>query len=270
MKKYTILLNKKTYDKSMLYLEYLVSGRISGKYLQKKLHDKDISKLTLYEFIELLMSTKRPQIFAESSVAGEGSDWNQEELSILGDIGIAAPVKVYDNGKHFKPDVYEHPLNATLLFTPGALLRNGRNNIPADWNEVTRTGNINSEGYYGLYERRLLPLFMYANQIAKQKDTRAFITIPGLGCGQFAGKFMRQLGSELKKVLINFLNKHGSDFSNIDAVYYDPYQECDNERYEINAISFLVRPLAKGNENKPQLCHPKTYEEKGDCFANCE
>jgi len=46
--------------------------------------------------------------------------------------------------------------------------------------------------------------------------------------------------------------------------------EWDNEREEINLISFLIRPLMKGNENKPQLCSPQKYEEKGDNFSDCE
>jgi hypothetical protein len=177
---------------------------------------------------------------------------------------------VYDNGRHFGPVVHKNPFKATLLFVPGALLRSGRDNIPADWEEVTTNGQINLETYYQLYERRLLPSFLYANEIAKQKGKMAFVTLPGLGCGQFAGKFRGQLGNELKNTLKKFLENYGSTLSNVKAVYYDPYQECENERYEMNGISFLVRPLTKGNENKSQLCRPKQYEEEGDNFADCE
>ena len=88
-----------------------------------------------------------------------------------------------------------------LLFTPGALLQNGRNNVSPAWEEVTLNGEINSEAYYQLYARRLLPPFLYANELAKQKETMACITIPGLGCGQFAGKFHGRLGDELKTTL---------------------------------------------------------------------
>lgn len=66
------------------------------------------------------------------------------------------------------------------------------------------------------------------------------------------------------------METHASDLSNLQCVYYDPYRECENERLEINGISFLVRPLTKGDKNKPQLCQPKDYEEKGDEFTNCE
>ena len=32
----------------------------------------------------------------------------------------------------------------------------------------------------------------------------------------------------------------------------------------------MVRPFIKGNENKPQLCEPRTYEENRDNFKNCD
>lgn len=195
MKQYKVLANKKIYEKASLYLEKLQAGRSAGNYLQEKLQGKEISHISVEEFLELLIRTKRPQIFAESAVAGNGSDWSNEEISMLGDIGIAAPVTVYDNGRHVNPDIHESPLNATLLFIPGALLRNGKNNIPADWNEVTRNGEINPETYYSLYERRLLPLFLYANQVAKNKEKMAFITIPCLGYESICRKVYGAIGS---------------------------------------------------------------------------
>jgi hypothetical protein len=54
------------------------------------------------------------------------------------------------------------------------------------------------------------------------------------------------------------------------AVYFDPYSECENARFEIHGISLMVRPLrASGNEAKTQLCRPATYAEEGDDFADC-
>lgn len=98
----------------------------------------------------------------------------------------------------------------------------------------------------------------------------ALVTIPGMGCGQFAGIFRGQLGTKLKNTLVTFLEAHYSKFSNIKVVYYDPYQECENERIEINGISLFIRPLTQGNINKPQLCPPQTYAETGDDFTDLE
>ncbi|MFO8085023.1 MAG: hypothetical protein R6U27_11970 [Desulfobacterales bacterium] len=274
MPRYKILMNHMTYEKIRSYLrdlKDLSAEKVEpGSYLYRQLKGMDIAELSPEEFTETLIRTKRPQIFAESAVSGDGSDWNQTELSILGDISIAVPVIVYDNGKHYNPEVHEVPFGATLLYIPGALLINGMAKTPADWEEVTVNDQIGYKKYYALNARRLLAPFIFANNVAASKNKKAFITVPGIGCGQFAGNFRGQLGSLLKEVLIEFLKKHAKRFSNIRAVYYDPYAECENERHEIECLSFLVRPLTKGNENKPQLCHPRIYEEDQDDFKKCE
>ena len=198
MKDYQILVNSQTYQKISSYLDKLKSGANCSRYLCDQLLHLNLPELTIIEFIEVLMRTKRPQIFAEFEVYGNGTDWNQEELAILGDISIVTPVTIYDNGKHCHPTVHEVPFLATLIFTPGALLRNGNNITPVDWEEVTDNGELSKTKYYQLYERRLLPAFIYANDRAKQNGKMALITIPGMGCGQFAGVFRGQLGTELK------------------------------------------------------------------------
>ncbi len=269
-KSYRVLINSETVDRAIEYLEQLQAGGVPGRYLYLQLRDQDITKLSIDSFIQLLLNTKRPQIFAESAVYGDGRDWNQTELAILSDISIATPVTVYDNAKHRQPTVHPLPFSATLIFTPGALLRNGLGITPADWDAVTNSNLIDPAKYYQLYERRLLPAFVYVNEIAKSQDRMALITLPGIGCGQFAGIFKGQLGAKLRAVLVEFLQTYGARFSNIRAVYYDPYQECENERLEIEAISFFIRPLAQDNQAKPQLCQPNQYAEVGDDFTNCE
>ncbi len=267
---YKIAIGSEIRDRLKLYLSYLQAGNSAGAYLQRKLADCNVSQLTDLDLLELLIRTKRPQIFAESEISGNGTDWNQTELSILGDISIITPVTVYDNGRHRHPEVHDLPFSATLIFTPGALLRNGWHLTPADWLEVTRDDKIDRPAYDRLYARRLLPGFLYANDAAKVRGKTALITIPGLGCGQFAGQFRGQLGAMLQDSLAAFLKTHSSKFSNIKVVYYDPYSECENRRMEIDRISLLVRPLTKGNNLKPQLCRPEIYAEIDDNFDDCE
>ena len=271
MNSYKFLLHEKTLKKLESYLMALKKGKFEpGKYLSQQLENQNVGLLQLEKLIELIITTKKPQFFAESAVFGDGSDWNLTELSILGDISIAVPVKIYDNGRHSNPEIYVSPLKGTLIYTPGALLRNGRGCIPADINEVTTAEKINYNGYFSLYHRRLLPGLLYANNVAISNNKKAIITIPGLGCGQFAGIFSGQLEHLLGKVLVDLLKQHGNGLSNIKAIFYDPYQVCDNERYEINGISLFIRPFLKNSEEKSQLCHPKIYEEKYDDFSNCE
>lgn len=130
-------------------------------------------------------------------------------------------------------------------------------------------GQLNREGYYGLYERRLLPVFQHVNDSAAATGKHALLTIPGLGCGQFAGPFAGQLGIELQAVLERFLTQHGESFPHIKAVYFDPYSQCSNSRQEIHGISLLVRPLLQGNAGKSQLCQPSACAEDGDDFSDC-
>jgi hypothetical protein len=124
-------------------------------------------------------------------------------------------------------------------------------------------------GYTGLYKRRLLPALIYASETAGAMDRQALVTVPGLGCGLFAGQFHGQLGEALRDAIGLILERHHRQLAHIRAVYYDPYREADNARREIGHISYLVRPLTQGNEHKPQLCPPMAYAEEGDDFANC-
>ena len=187
--RHTILVPEETRTRAADYLASLRSGQsVAGNHLQECLSGMDIATLTTTAFLDALINTKVPQIFAESAVAGDGSDWSPTELGILGDISIAVPVTVFDNGNHNAPVPHNPPFPGTLVFTPGAILRNGKGRPPADWAEVTLpNGQLCPEGYFRLYERRLLPVFKHVNDVAKARSRQALITIPGLGCGQFSG-----------------------------------------------------------------------------------
>ena len=161
-----------------------------------------------------------------------------------------------------------------MLYTPGALLVNGRGETPVD-RDIVKNGRIDTEAYFKLYERRLLPVLKYAGIMAHQQGKEALITVPGLGCGQFAGKFRGTLQTYLRDVLIRILTEHHQELSGIRAIRYDPYRGCPEERREIGGISFFVRPLTGSESDSgtgrklPQLCPPTLYEEKDDDFSNC-
>jgi hypothetical protein len=138
---------------------------------------------------------------------------------------------VFDNGLHQRPKIHSSPFKALLIYTPGALLRNGIGYVPADRPEVTDNNHLSFAAYYALYERRLLHCLLYANEIAQAKGVKTIITLPGLGCGQFAGKFKGQLGAMLKQVRKDLLSKYAAQLLSLSAIYYDPFDECDNERW---------------------------------------
>jgi hypothetical protein len=131
-------------------------------------------------------------------------------------------------------------------------------------------GELSEEGYYKLYRRRLLPVFRYINDRARRHRS-ALVTVPGLGCGQFAGPFRGRLGRRLQAVLARLLDEHGAGWPHLRTVYFDPYSECGDAREEIHGISPMVRPLTvPGNRAKSQLCLPVLYQERDDDFSGCD
>jgi hypothetical protein len=62
---------------------------------------------------------------------------------------------------------------------------------------------------------------------------------------------------------------HAHRLPHVQVIYYDPYSECQNERVDFGSLSYRVRPLTQGNQNKPQLCEVSRYEEAGDDFSQC-
>ncbi len=221
------------------------------------------------ELLQALLDTKDPQYFAESQVYADGTDWTVEELSILGDVSVSVPVTVFDNGLHANPEIHEPRFPATLLYVPGALLRNDTGGPPAD-GAVLTDGALDADRYRALYERRLLPGLRAASDAAAGRGRQILVTIPGLGCGQFAGRLKGTLGSHLQDALIEILSRHASELQGIRAVWFDPYNECADHREQIGHMSFLVRPLRASDNPHPQLCRPHEYAEAGDDYSACD
>ena len=210
------------------------------------------------DFTTALLRTKQPLIFAESAVAGDGSDWNLTELGLLGDISVAMDVTVFDDGRHTNPEVFDETFEAGLVFVPGALLRSGAPAEPADWDEVVDSqGSIDPDAYDALYARRLLAGFQWIDERAGECGQPALVTLPGLGCGQFAGPFRGQLGTHLERALCRFLDHHGTEFPNIRTVIFGTYDECRPARAQHGGIDFRVSRLTMGG--KPQLSRPFAY-----------
>lgn len=270
--RYRIIIPPETLERAADYLIRLRLGDVeAGSFVRRALRTRlNDPQITALDLLGALVDSKQPSIFAESDVAGDGSDWNLIELALLGDISIAASVTIFDSGDHDEPTPHSPPFPGTLIFTPGALLRNDRGCTPADWREVTDAdGNFFTEGYYRLYKRRLLPVLQYINAHTA-KPRSALVTVPGIGCGQFSGPFRGMLGPRLKVALRRLLREYGESLPNLRVVYFDPHSGSENERQEINGISFLARPLkASGNHGKTQLCFPTAYEDPGDDFSNC-
>ena len=252
-----ILIPDETRNRIAGYEAAIRSGQVRpGVRLKQVLADES-------DFTTTLLRTKLPLIFAESAVAGDGSDWNLMELGLLGDISVAMDVTVFDDGRHTGPELFDQPFAAGLVFVPGALLRSGGPAKPADWDEVVNPqGRIDPDAYDALYARRLLPGFRWINKQARQYGQAAMVTLPGLGCGQFAGPFRGQLGAHLERALRRLLDMYGGDFPHIRTVIFDSYSECAPSRGEHGGIDFRVSPLTMGG--RPQLSRPAAHANDSD------
>lgn len=280
---YQFLLSDLSYKKIESYLiDLQTKNQTPGAYLEKQLDAFDLSTIDMASFIDALIQTKKDRIFAESTQYGGDLNWNETELSLLGDISCAVNVKVFDNGSWKTPKVYPKPFDATLLFVPGALLKHDWSpDIKPDFDEVVKDGQFNFNAFYKLYKRRLLPGLLHVNnQVAEEKGKKLMITIPGMGCGQFAGLFKDTpqgkggipgfpedsaesfIHNQFQKVMERLLLKQGQKLQNIGAIWYDNFNKTASTQ-SINGIDFLARPLSKGG--KPQLCMPQEY---GSKYAN--
>ena len=270
MKTYELILSTETVEKLSKYKNSLEGNAdlVGGRFKKILSRQNPLRDQSLDLFTRLLIQTKQPQIFAESDIVGDGSDWNQIELSILGDICVSVSVSIYDNGAHTSPVVHVQPFQGYLLFVPGALLRSS-GSIPSDLVEVTQQGKLDEFSYHKLYERRLLPVLLRANAICEKNRTKGFITIPGIGCGQFAGPYIGWLGQKLNTILKKLLTENQHRLHSIDVVYFDPYEECANERETFGHINYFVRPLKQGNFSKSQLSTPAKLQEAHDEFSSC-
>ena len=242
-----------------------------GSNLKKRLGNKHICRLENIDLLFEILHTKKPQIYAESQVKGNGDDWNREELKILGSVCAAYDVLIYDDGRHTNPKTYNSPLKIKYIFVPGALLRNGYNKKNAPDRDLVYKNKIIETKYNSYYLNKLNPVFYYVNQSVTKENKKALISIPGIGCGQFAGEFQGSIGELLKNALINIIKVKGSEYKNIHTIHYDPYNECINEDYSINNIKLNIRPycLGKGGPqlSKDNFKHIKEFKKNFNFFS---
>ena len=135
------------------------------------------------------------------------------------------PCILFDDGLHHGSKPHSTPLAGHLLFVPGPLLRHGsgQHHRACDYDLVTTNGQFDQSKYTQLITKRLLPSLQWAQKRCQKLGQKALITIPGIGCGVFAGPFRGQLESYLENALASILSKHGEQLDEISsALYFDP------------------------------------------------
>jgi hypothetical protein len=269
---YDILLSEDSFRALLAYKAALGDKTATpGMRLESALAGRAPASLTSEEFLGALLTTKQPRIFAESEILGDGSDWTPRELSLLGDVNVGMRAEIYDNGTWSPRDAafreHDPPLRGLLLFTPGPLMGGAMKESP-DYAETVREGNIDQLKYNALIERRLLPVLAAADAAAAADGTKAFVTLPGIGCGAFAGGFKDGMGAHLDKALRALLDKHGAGLTHIKAVYFAPFAEGADAEADFHGIAYRQRSAVL-NPAKPQLCAPQDYAENGEDLSRC-
>lgn len=268
--RYSIILHLSVQKKlSTLADDLNGDGITPGDLLKKQLEEIPVQHLKWDWLLRALLNTKIPCIFAESAVIGDGSDWTRQELQLLGEISIAVPVKVFDDGRHLSPKVHNEPFDATLLYTPGPLFQSGQNTLPVDW-DLVKDVSIDPESYFKAIETRLLPSLKYASIQAARFGRQALVTIPGIGCGQFAGPFYGSMQVLLESAIRRILEIHSHELSGIRAIWFDPYSTEVETLEDYSGITFMVRPLLHSDHPVPQLSQPSSFSETGIDLNNCE
>lgn len=262
---YHIVLSEESFCRIEIYKNDILAGNVTAGYrlrTQIAAQPAGLSTVDTDAFLEMLLATKQPRIFAESEIKGDGSDWNARELALLGDINVTMDADIFDNGVWDPRDplfqLHQPPLKGQLLFTPGALLNTGRDfagKSPDLLEVINEKGELDRKKYDALIKRRMLPLFAHVNAAAREDGRPALVTLPGIGCGAFAGVYRGFMGEYLKGALKNLLKENAAGLNHIGCIYYDPFKECGNEQEIIHGIDFRVRP-ADLNPGKPQLAAP--------------
>lgn len=265
---YMVITSQESFDKLEEYRVALLEGKIkAGDSLSKVLKNSNISSMTAYEFIDMILSTKIPLVFAENyRPLNKLWPWTLTEVELLGDINIAMSVQIFDDGKWHEPMVHLPPFQGYLMFTPGIVLHK---ECQFDYRNIVENGAINIGKYYETYERRLLPLLKFANDESASKGTMALVTIPGIGCGAFAGQFKNEIGGNFKKVIKDLLLNHGEELRNISLIYFNQNENPDllnipsSQSENIHGIKFLCSytndPNHKNLLDKPSN-YGKTYQ----------
>jgi len=204
---------------------------------------------TSTQLIHALLNSKERLFFAESAPI---SGWTHLEQRILGGLGVAMEVMAFDDGKWVSPTCHHPPISATLLFCPGPLL--ARSDC-WDYKTIITEDGLDIDVYDRVLEERVLPLLLY---VEAHTEGRAVVTIPGLGCGVFAGKFHQHIAALFIQSLYRLLQKNAARLSKIAMVYHfihDPSHPP--EKTEID-VSSTLRLLCWSN-GPALLANPSSF-----------
>lgn len=256
---YQVVMSENALKAARDYKQQLINKQATaGHYLTQQLSGKDLRVMTDQDFITCLMQTRKPQIFAESAVAIDGSDWNSQESALLGAMSVSMNAQAFNDGAFAGQQNQEQSIR--LIYTAGPLLqvqydrKGDKVKRSPDYSKAVKDGKIDQEAYNALIEDRLFPALLDASNAALAANKSSVFVIPGLGCGQFGGAFGdegdRTIKSNLNVAIQACLAKHAAQLKGLAGVVFDGYTGTPNTtatighiKYAANANSAQGRPL---------------------------
>lgn len=255
------------------YLREIIAKRLNKPALTDTEIQAYVKDINAYDFLELIIKSKRVKAFAESGVLGDGSDWNKTELEILNSINTFIPVTIFDNAKWEvnRNNVHKKPFSGYLMLTNGIRLAKAKNAVSPDRDVVVKMSSdgkpyIDKFQYRKLMEERLVPLLLEANRVAHEKAKKAFITLPGIGCDSFAGEEFKNIIIPIfQTTLMQILADHQHELAHIQGVMFDS-RNGDKSDLKVGHMDVLVR-RSIDDPTVAMLNHPSSY---GSKYKDCE
>lgn len=206
----------------------------------KKIQDTD-------ELLDLIVKTKGLQSiekkYAETQSNYDGGNFNQQEFEILSRINtFIEGNEAYDNGAKEPGAPYDKPMPIDLFITNGMVLKGVANTV--DFQEISKCKAEKEKTYFiknNLVER-LLPGFLYANNKAIKSGQKTVITIPGIGCGEFAGEYKKFAYKALQAAIAEILEKNPNLENGIESVIFDTWVKTPKitKHQNINDVNFFT------------------------------
>ena len=257
-------------------LKYFKQNKFGTKLTNKiKEYHTSFNELNTKDKVHLLMSLKELECMYEKAKEekGEVKGVNAAERRLLGMISTVSDVTFYDDGGRPTYKKHKEPIKGMLAFTSAPLLaeKHGDNDLVQKRNQQGKDPvELKVEKYEQAIEDRILPVLRHFNDSCRDLEKKAFVTLPGLGCGYFAGGQAAQslVSMAFIKALGNILEKHSADLSSISGVCFDDFggnYKAAPKKY--GSIDFII---GKGHQEGriAQLMDPAEYGYKGSVLCN--
>lgn len=187
-----------------------------------------LGSLTDQDFLRLIINTKEPKNFGEAVLddteRATEAGYSPTELHILANIGTVIPSYALNDGGHdnsFKNNHNDEPLPCLMGFLSAPLFSRGS----PDYASLVKDGVIDQKKYTRFLEERMVPMLRQMSKQALDYGKQLDLTLPGLGCGMFAGEFRKTIRKNLYIAMQDILKKHACTLTGIKNIYLDTHDD---------------------------------------------